>query len=206
MRWNWKIITELFKISLSSIQLFLLIMASSSQNNKKYDVFVSFRGEDTRDNFISHLCYALCRQNIQTFIDDQLNRGDEISESLANAIEVSAILVIVFSERYASSRWCLDELVKILKCKKEYGHIVIVGKLMGEAGPQVKWNCKKIKNKLKRGHQKLRGLAFNLCPLVKIERKYFTSEKKLQVLWYFSSLPKIPIHPNSQITNHSRVC
>ncbi|XP_024042951.1 TMV resistance protein N [Citrus clementina] len=100
-------------------------MASSSQNNKKYDVFVSFRGEDTRDNFTSHLCSALCRQNIQTFIDDQLNRGDEISESLVNAIEASAISVIVFSEGYASSRWCLDELVKILECKKEYSQIVI---------------------------------------------------------------------------------
>ncbi|KAH9782280.1 ADP-ribosyl cyclase/cyclic ADP-ribose hydrolase [Citrus sinensis] len=100
-------------------------MASSSRNNKKYDVFVSFRGEDTRDNFSSHLYSALSRQNIQTFIDDQLNRGDEISESLVNAIEASAISVIVFSEGYASSRWCLDELVKILECKKEYAQIVI---------------------------------------------------------------------------------
>ncbi|XP_024045000.1 TMV resistance protein N isoform X2 [Citrus clementina] len=100
-------------------------MASSSRNNRKYDVFVSFRGEDTRDNFTSHLYSALCRQNIQTFIDDQLNRGDEISESVVNAIEASAISVIVFSEGYASSRWCLDEVVKILKCKKEYAQIVI---------------------------------------------------------------------------------
>ncbi|XP_024042960.1 TMV resistance protein N-like [Citrus clementina] len=101
-------------------------MASSSRNNKKYDVFVSFRGEDTRDNFSSHLYSALSRQHIQTFIDDQLNRGDEISESLVNAIEASAISVIVFSEGYASSRWCLDELVKIIECKKEYAQIVIL--------------------------------------------------------------------------------
>ncbi|ESR55125.1 hypothetical protein CICLE_v10024483mg, partial [Citrus x clementina] len=100
-------------------------MASSYRNNKKYDVFVSFRGEDTRDNFTSHLYSALSRQNIQTFIDDQLNRGDEISESLVNAIEASAISVIIFSESYASSRWCLDELVKILECKKEYAQILI---------------------------------------------------------------------------------
>ncbi|KAH9782334.1 ADP-ribosyl cyclase/cyclic ADP-ribose hydrolase [Citrus sinensis] len=100
-------------------------MASSYRNNKKYDVFVSFRGEDTRDNFTSHLYSALCRQNIPTFIDDQLNRGDQISESLVYAIEASAISVIVFSEGYASSGWCLDELVKILECKKEYAQIVI---------------------------------------------------------------------------------
>ncbi|XP_024045271.1 TMV resistance protein N-like [Citrus clementina] len=100
-------------------------MASSYRNNKKYDVFVSFRGEDTRDNFTSHLYSALSRQNIQTFIDDQLNRGDEISESLVSAIEASPISVIIFSESYASSRWCLDELVKILECKKECEQIVI---------------------------------------------------------------------------------
>ncbi|KAL9437459.1 hypothetical protein AB3S75_023343 [Citrus x aurantiifolia] len=93
-------------------------MASFSGNNKKYDVSVSFRGEDTRDNFTSHLYSALSRQNIQTFIDDQLNRGYEISESLVKAIKASAISVIIFSEDYASSRWCLDELAEILECKK----------------------------------------------------------------------------------------
>ncbi|ESR55107.1 hypothetical protein CICLE_v10022364mg [Citrus x clementina] len=67
----------------------------------------------------------LSRQNIQTFVDDQLSRGDEISESLVNAIEASAISVILFSEGYASSRWCLDKLVKILEGKKEYAQIVI---------------------------------------------------------------------------------
>ena len=102
-------------------------MVSSSSfppRNNKYDVFLSFRGEDTRDNVTSHLYSAMCRQNIQTFIDDQLNRGDEVSESLLKAIDASAISVIIFSEGYASSRWCLDELVKILKCRKEYAQIV----------------------------------------------------------------------------------
>ena len=27
------------------------------------------------------------------------------------------ILIVVFSENYASSSWCLDELVKILECR-----------------------------------------------------------------------------------------
>ncbi|KDO39111.1 hypothetical protein CISIN_1g0188312mg, partial [Citrus sinensis] len=61
---------------------------------------------------------ALSRQNIQTFIDDPLNRGYKISESLVKAIKASAISVIIFSEDYASSRWCLDELAGILECKK----------------------------------------------------------------------------------------
>ena len=33
--------------------------------------------------------------------------------------------MVVFSENYASSKWCLDELVKILECRKEQGHLVI---------------------------------------------------------------------------------
>ncbi|KAJ4723837.1 putative disease resistance protein (TIR-NBS-LRR class) [Melia azedarach] len=91
----------------------------------KYDVFLSFRGEDTRDNFVSHLYAALHRKQIQTFIDNQLIRGDEISNSLLSTIESSIMSVIVFSERYASSAWCLDELVKILERRNMYGQIVI---------------------------------------------------------------------------------
>ncbi|KAK9200198.1 hypothetical protein WN944_015394 [Citrus x changshan-huyou] len=98
---------------------------SSSRNSNKYDVFLSFRGEDTRDNFTSHLYSALWHNNIETFIDNDLKRGDEISQSLLDTIEASAISITIFSERYASSGWCLDELSKILECKHDYGQIVI---------------------------------------------------------------------------------
>jgi hypothetical protein len=91
----------------------------------KYDVFLSFRGEDTRDNFTSHLNAELCRQNIETFIDNRLDRGEEINSSLVEAIKESLIYVVILSEHYASSRWCLDELIKILECKKKYGREVI---------------------------------------------------------------------------------
>ncbi|XP_044475280.1 disease resistance protein RPV1-like [Mangifera indica] len=101
-------------------------MASSSSSSQvKYDVFLSFRGEDTRDNFTSHLNAALCRRKIVTFIDDQLVRGDGISPSLLNAISGSKISIIIFSKGYASSTWCLQELVEILNCKRVYGQIVI---------------------------------------------------------------------------------
>ncbi|PRQ38435.1 putative TIR domain, P-loop containing nucleoside triphosphate hydrolase [Rosa chinensis] len=83
-----------------------------------YDVFLSFRGEDTRNNFTGHLCRALRQNGINTFMDDQLKRGEEISPALLQAIEESKISIIVFSKDYASSKWCLDELVKILECKK----------------------------------------------------------------------------------------
>ena len=99
--------------------------SSSSTPKFKYDVFLSFRGDDTRNNFTSHLHKALRDKNIATFIDDKLKRGDEISPSLLKAIEESMISVVIFSKEYASSRWCLEELVKILECRKKYNQIVM---------------------------------------------------------------------------------
>ncbi|QHO08759.1 hypothetical protein S83_048478 [Arachis hypogaea] len=87
-----------------------------------YHVFLSFRGEDTRTNFTSHLYAALNRKGITTYKDDQnLRKGHVISKELLKAIEESMFAVIVFSPDYASSSWCLDELQKIIECKNQLG-------------------------------------------------------------------------------------
>ena len=91
----------------------------------KYDVFLSFRGGDTRFNFPDHLLVNLMRRGIDTFIDNSLRRGEEIAPELLKAIEESRFSLIVFSENYAGSRWCLDELVKIMKCRKEMKQTVV---------------------------------------------------------------------------------
>ena len=96
-------------------------MASTSSSKTTYDVFLSFRGADTRDNFTIHLQQKLVDKNIQTFIDDRLDRGEMIESSLMKVIEESQISVIVFSQGYASSPWCLDDLVKILRCRETMG-------------------------------------------------------------------------------------
>ena len=98
--------------------------SSSSTHRWSYDVFLSFRGEDTRNGFTGHLYKALCDNGIYTFIDDDLRRGEEISEELLKTIERSMISVVVFSKNYAESHWCLDELVKIRQCKRN-GQLVI---------------------------------------------------------------------------------
>lgn len=101
-------------------------MASSSTAQKwKYDVFLSFRGEDTRDNFTSHLYDALSRKKIKTFIDNDLERGQEITRVILRTIEESMISIIIFSKNYASSPWCLDEMVKILECREVHGQTVL---------------------------------------------------------------------------------
>ncbi|PRQ41891.1 putative TIR domain, winged helix-turn-helix DNA-binding domain-containing protein [Rosa chinensis] len=102
-------------------------MASSSviPTKEKYDVFISFRGQDTRKTFTSHLETALIRRKVETYIDYRLERGDEVGPALLKAIEESKISLIIFSEGYASSAWCLDELAHILECREKHGRYVI---------------------------------------------------------------------------------
>ncbi|XP_021831160.1 TMV resistance protein N-like [Prunus avium] len=98
-------------------------LASSSPSNSskhwKYDVFLSFRGEDTRKNFTDHLYCTLIDNRVNAYIDEkELPRGENISEELKQAIEQSRISVIVFSNGYADSTWCLEELEKIMECRR----------------------------------------------------------------------------------------
>ncbi|XP_016205522.1 TMV resistance protein N-like isoform X3 [Arachis ipaensis] len=91
-----------------------------------YDVFISFRGTDTRHGFTGHLYSALSHRGIRTFIDDQdLQRGHEITPSLLKAIQESRIAILVFSANYASSSFCLDELATIINCVKSKGRLVL---------------------------------------------------------------------------------
>ena len=85
----------------------------------RWDVFLSFRGEDTRESFTKSLYETLEREGVRAFLDDDgLNRGDEIAPSLLEAIEDSAAAVVVVSPRYGDSRWCLEELAKICECRR----------------------------------------------------------------------------------------
>nr|XP_023916987.1 TMV resistance protein N-like [Quercus suber] len=94
------------------------VSSSYSTCRWKYDVFLSFRGEDIRRGFTTYLYEALKQKGINTFMDNKLPRGEEISAELLKTIEESMILVIVFSKNYAESKWCLNELVKIVECSK----------------------------------------------------------------------------------------
>nr|GEY23984.1 Toll/interleukin-1 receptor (TIR) domain-containing protein [Tanacetum cinerariifolium] len=96
---------------------------SSFQNRFMYDVFISFRGEDTRKTFVDHLYHALMDKGIYTYRDDEnIQKGKRINDDLFKSIEYSKFYIIVFSKNYASSSWCLKELVKIMECQKMHGH------------------------------------------------------------------------------------
>ncbi|KAK4259253.1 hypothetical protein QN277_005601 [Acacia crassicarpa] len=103
----------------------VILSQTGSPRATKYDVFLSFRGEDIRQTFASHLYKELRNVGIHTFMDHELRKGEEISPVLLRTIEESEISVIIFSKNYASSTWCMNELVHILDCKKKFGRVVI---------------------------------------------------------------------------------
>ncbi|MCI03910.1 TMV resistance protein N-like, partial [Trifolium medium] len=89
-----------------------------------YDVFLNFRGVDTRNSFTGNLYNSLHQRGIHTFIDDeQIQKGDEITPTLLQAIKQSKIFIAIFSDDYASSTFCLTELVTILECSKLPGRL-----------------------------------------------------------------------------------
>ncbi|KAJ9568536.1 hypothetical protein OSB04_004502 [Centaurea solstitialis] len=100
--------------------------ASSSQS-WSHDVYISFRGVDTRKTFVSHLYSALVEQEVNTYLDEQssLPKGKAFAPMLSKAVEESRIVLVVLSKNYAKSTWCLQELVHIMKCKEERGKIVM---------------------------------------------------------------------------------
>ncbi|KAK4259603.1 hypothetical protein QN277_005917 [Acacia crassicarpa] len=98
----------------------------TSKTKYRYDVFLSFRGEDTRKCFTVNLYDALRKKGINAFIDDKkLGKGEQIAPSLLKAIEKSRISIIVFSKNYATSTWYLDELAHIIQCKKKKNQVVM---------------------------------------------------------------------------------
>ena len=100
--------------------------SSSSTVQWKYDVFISFRGEDICNNFMDHLYNALRVEGINTFRDDEkLERGKPISLELLKAIEESRLTIVILSKDYASSPWRLDELAKINACREDMGMEVL---------------------------------------------------------------------------------
>lgn len=104
-------------------------MASSSSSSPlriwTYRVFVSFHGPDVRKTFLSHLRKQFNYNGIKVFDDEGIERSQTIASELKRAIKESRIAIVVLTKNYASSSWCLDELVKILECKEDIGQIVM---------------------------------------------------------------------------------
>ncbi|XP_042514272.1 disease resistance protein RPV1-like isoform X2 [Macadamia integrifolia] len=99
--------------------------SGSSSSSSSYDVFINFRGKDTRNTLVGHLYRALKDRGIHVFMDSKnLWKGGDIGPELLRAIKGSKLSIAVFSERYAESKWCLRELVQMLDCHTSIGQII----------------------------------------------------------------------------------
>ncbi|KAG2671366.1 hypothetical protein I3760_14G132000 [Carya illinoinensis] len=99
---------------------------SSSTPRLTHDVFLSFRGEDTRTSFTDHLYEGLKQRGIRVFRDDKsLKKGKCISQELLQAIQESQYAIVIFSANYASSKWCLRELAEIVEWEEKKNLTII---------------------------------------------------------------------------------
>jgi len=99
---------------------------SSSSSRRDYEVFLSFRGSDTRLTITDSLYAAMIRARICVFKDDEeLRVGEEIRGELLRAISNSKIYIPIFSKDYASSKWCLRELAHMVEHRKRGGKVIL---------------------------------------------------------------------------------
>ncbi|XP_048133530.1 disease resistance protein RUN1-like [Rhodamnia argentea] len=84
----------------------------------EFEVFLNFRGPDTRQTFADCLYHFMDIAGIRVFRDDEeIRNGEAIVGELERAIKSSLICIPIFSRNYASSAWCLRELAIMVDCK-----------------------------------------------------------------------------------------
>nr|GEV99808.1 hypothetical protein [Tanacetum cinerariifolium] len=97
-------------------------LGSSDHNSWNEHPFCTNRMVSNRRAYIHK---ALKEANYETFYDDEeIEFGKPLKEELVNGIKASRASVIVLSENYASSTWCLEELALILDQYRTSNHIV----------------------------------------------------------------------------------
>ncbi|KAK3433562.1 hypothetical protein EUGRSUZ_D01447 [Eucalyptus grandis] len=99
---------------------YIFLQQKKGTASRTYDVFLSFKGEDTRGGFTDHLYNGLIAAGFHVFKDDNtLPVGEEIGQELVEAIMNCRIAIPIISKNYAQSKWCLRELTKIMNCHIE---------------------------------------------------------------------------------------
>ncbi|XP_056165505.1 disease resistance protein RPV1-like isoform X3 [Syzygium oleosum] len=101
----------------------------TGQGDDQYDVFLSFRGSDTRKKFTDHLYHRLVSAGtvpLSVFKDDNsIPIGEEFGSQILGAISRSKISIPIISKNYATSKWCLRELIHMIDRKNSMSHIVL---------------------------------------------------------------------------------
>ncbi|XP_030476929.1 uncharacterized protein LOC115693988 [Syzygium oleosum] len=96
------------------------------RRESKWQVFLAFRGSDTRFGLAAYLYISLMATGIRVFNDDDpFLIGKDIDHETRNAIDCCRISIPILSENFAKSKWCLDELAHLVDCKKRKGQKIL---------------------------------------------------------------------------------
>ncbi|KAH9308031.1 hypothetical protein KI387_035942 [Taxus chinensis] len=89
-----------------------------------FHVFINHRGHDVKKSLASLIYHALKRLGLRVFLDEhELQTGDSLSPAIISAIRSSSVHIAIFSETYAESTWCLNELLWMSDC--DHGRKII---------------------------------------------------------------------------------
>ncbi|XP_056159741.1 uncharacterized protein LOC115693992 [Syzygium oleosum] len=133
-----RVLTELKTSWIERLPLFPILMSNhhirslyyyyskEKRRHSQCQVFLAFRGPDTRYGFAAYLYISLVAAKIRVFYDDDTSIiGKVISDELMNAIDHCKISIPILSENFASSSWCLRELSYMVDCKKTKGQTIL---------------------------------------------------------------------------------
>lgn len=93
----------------------------SPSSRKIHDVFLSYYGRGTLNNFVDDILHALGRKGTSTRMVDLSIIGSgfvSLQQPIFESMEQSSMVVIVFCKSYVTTPTCLDELVKIMEFSK----------------------------------------------------------------------------------------
>lgn len=93
----------------------------------EFEVFLNFRGLDTRLSFMDCLYPTMDGAGVRVFWDEEeVRKGEEIGGKLLRAINNSKVHVPIFSRDYASRVWCLRKLAHIVESSRGTNSKVIL--------------------------------------------------------------------------------
>ncbi|XP_010054489.3 uncharacterized protein LOC104442801 [Eucalyptus grandis] len=125
-----KVSSELKTTWIERLPIFIrsvyLHLSEKKRKESKCQVFLAFRGPDTRHGFAAFLYISLVAAGIRVYGDDDPNLiGKDVAHEIFNAIDHSKISIPIISKRYASSHWCLKELAQMVECKRTKGQKIL---------------------------------------------------------------------------------
>jgi hypothetical protein len=84
---------------------------TSGDSTQPYDIFISHRGPDTKEQFCKWLRNELHRCGYHAFLDDtDLPISADAWETMKGNLRRAKLVIVVLSKAFGRSQWCLDEL------------------------------------------------------------------------------------------------